>query len=52
MEKIYYSIRIVKAESRDEAIDKIIDGKFDETVAICDAVLTEEELLKAIEANK
>ena len=48
MEKTYYAIRIVKASSAKEAIQKVEDGKIDESHFLCDKVITEEELIKQL----
>ena len=40
----YYSIRVVIAESRDEAIEKVENNEFEETDSLCDKVLTITEL--------
>jgi len=44
----YYSIRVVKATSEKEAIEKIIYEDFDESNNICDKVLNKAELIKAL----
>jgi len=48
VEKTYCSIRIVKAKSRAEAIEKVEDGKFEETHSLCDVVMTRKELKKLL----
>lgn len=42
--KLYYSIRVVKAKSKKDAIDKIIHQDFDTSHELCDEVLTERAL--------
>lgn len=42
--KKYYSIRVVKGEDTQGAVENVIDGKFDEKDKICDKVLDIEEL--------
>lgn len=49
--KKYYSIRVVTAENRHDAIDKVCDGNFDETDTISDLVLTIEELVQFLKIN-
>lgn len=49
----YYSIRTVKATSKQKATERVKDGFFDETQSICDKVLTKKELLIELKkANK
>ena len=42
----YYSIRAIEAENHEDAIEKVMDGCFDEDDPICDKVLTRDELAK------
>jgi hypothetical protein len=42
----YYSIRAIEAENHEDAIEKVMDGCFDEDDPICDKVLTRDELSK------
>jgi hypothetical protein len=44
----YYSIRVIEAESQEEAIEKIQDGEFLEEDELCDEVLTADELLERL----
>ena len=48
--KFYFSIRVVKAISEEQAIDKICTEEFVEEHNLCDKVLTLEELKE--ELNK
>lgn len=47
--KKYYSIRVVTAESYNEAVEKVREGNFDETDYLSDLVLTAEELIENFE---
>lgn len=49
--KKYYSIRVVTAENRNEAINKVCYGDFDETDRLSDLVLTVEELIKFLKSD-
>ena len=40
----YYSIRVVEAEDREEAIEKVQNEEFDEYAEFCDGVFTGQEL--------
>jgi hypothetical protein len=44
----FYSIRVIKAESEDEALEKIYMEEFDECDPLCDSILTLEELKKEL----
>ena len=46
--EIYYSIRVVVADSTEKAIEKVAAGKFSEAHSLCDAVLTKSQLLEII----
>ena len=48
----YYSIRVVNADNKDEAIEQVEQGEFDESDPLCDEVLTEEELILRLQINK
>ena len=40
----FYSIRVVKAESKEEAVEKVELNHFDESDPLCDKVVTLKEL--------
>ena len=44
----YYSVRIVEAKDQDEAYDKICAEQFEERDALCDMILTGQELFVAL----
>lgn len=50
--KKYYSIRVIQAESEDEALEKIYHDDFDESDDLCDKILTKEELIKELAIAK
>lgn len=45
--KTYYSIRVVKALNKLNAITKTEQGKFEDTHPMADLILTKEELIEA-----
>lgn len=45
---IYYSIRVVKAESYTQALKKVEENDFDETDDLCDKVMNTEDLIEAL----
>lgn len=47
----YYSIRVVEADSLEEAISNVQDAEFCDEDPMCDAVLTREQLLQNLRAN-
>lgn len=50
-EKVFYSIRVIKAQSAQEVVDLMSSGddpNFDETNNLCDRVLTKWQLLVAL----
>jgi hypothetical protein len=44
----FYSVRTVKALDRDEAVEKVRNGEFDEQNSICDKVLLRHELINQL----
>lgn len=42
----YYSIRVIEAESIEEAIDKLEDEHFDEDHDLCDRIVPEVDILE------
>lgn len=48
----YYSVRVVKAKSEDDAIDKVCDELFVEDHELMDVVLTKEQLIEALKNTK
>ena len=42
--KKYYSIRVVMADNREEAVDKVCNQEFDESDDLCDRVITADEM--------
>lgn len=51
-DKLYYSIRVVKAKSKKEAIDKILNQDFDMSHELCDEVITERTLKSKLKKLK
>jgi hypothetical protein len=51
-DKIYYSIRVVKATTYDKAIIQVEDNIFLEDYDICDKVLTKSQLEKELKKRK
>lgn len=47
-EKTYYSIRVVKATSKNKAIEKVENQEFDESHKLSDEVLLTKELLQKL----
>jgi hypothetical protein len=45
----YYSIRVVEAETLEEAIEKVELNHFEEGNSMCDRVLAEDEILFLVE---
>jgi hypothetical protein len=43
-QKIYYSIRVVRGTSKEDAVENVIHQHFIESDSLCDAVLTREQL--------
>ena len=48
MKRKYYSIRVVWAESEEEAIEQLCEGRIDITNPICDKVIDFEEIMQEI----
>jgi len=46
--KTYYSIRVIKARTKKEAISKILTENFEEQHVLCDAVVTEKTLKRLL----
>lgn len=51
-DKLYYSIRVVKAKSKQDAINKIGNQDFVESHELCDKVLTESQLKSQLKKLK
>jgi hypothetical protein len=47
----YYSIRVVHAHNREDAIEKVEDQMFDDIDPVCDAVMTLHELRQLIDSR-
>lgn len=47
-QKIYFSIRVVKAINKDKAADKIFSEEYEEDHTLCDEIMTTEELIQAL----
>jgi len=41
----FYSIRVVRAKNKEEAIEKVISGEFDERDPVCDIVIPAKEVV-------
>ncbi len=50
--RLYYSIRVIKANSRKQAIKKTEDNDFEEFDSLCDIVLTKKDLEKELSKRK
>lgn len=48
----YYSIRVIEADSLEEAISNVQDQAFCDEDPMCDAVLTREQLLENLRFTK
>jgi len=48
-EQLYYNLRVVKANSKDDAIDQVEAGNFLENHDLCDLVLPIEELVMVLD---
>lgn len=44
--KTYFSIRVVHANNKNQAVKKVIDANFDESHPLCDDILTDKQLTK------
>jgi hypothetical protein len=51
-EKLYYSIRVVRAKSQKEAVNKIIEQAFEDSDEICDVVKTKRDLERIFKKRK
>jgi hypothetical protein len=47
MEK-YYSIRVVEASSPDDALNKVVEGGFDEEDEFCDRIMNIKDLFSMV----
>jgi hypothetical protein len=45
--KKYYSLRVVLAETEEEAIEKVLDQDFDEADPLCDKCVTRNEMIRS-----
>lgn len=50
--RLYYSIRVIKANSRKQALKKIENEEFEDFDSLCDIVLTKNDLEKELSKRK
>ena len=48
----YYSIRVIEAESENDALDKVYNQEFYETHDMCDVIITRDQLIEAVAFGK